>query len=310
MAAISKQQLDSPQQTLFHFERQMIPWARTTFSVVSRISLMIFAAVFLFVISYVYYVWRYMDEPDAQQSFSFLTSAVFLSLTVAPMLLDFAVLVAASANIGSDKVFYRWDLMRLALEPKEIVQAKYQALRLRPSRMLAFNITMRAVLVLLIFVWLAWGGLYEPPGPTYLDVRTAISEEPTLYLTILASIIVLFSLYIVEPLWRSRAMVALGLWISGYVQEILVGVAITTLAWASYWIGLFTFLGVSSAAFLGVGALLGENGAGVLTEENASFAIFAIAYVLFFVLLNWIYPLAIRRLALWQLTKRVAQSDY
>lgn len=304
------QHADRTFNTLFNFERQMIPWARSNRSVLARIALMIFAAIFLYTLSYTYYVWRYMDEPDMQQSFVFLSSAVFLSLTAAPMLLDFAVLVASSASIGSDKVFYRWDLMRLALEPDDIVRAKYDVLRLRPSRMLAFNVTTRAILVLLVFVWLAWGGIYEAPGPTYQDLLLGIQEEPLLYLTLTMSVVLLFSLYIVEPLWRSRTMAALGLWISGYVQEVLVAVAITTLAWAGYWFGLFVTLGFYSAGFLGIGYLLGTNGLDILTTDDASLAIYAIVYVLFFILVNWLYPLLVRRFALSRLTKRVAHSDY
>lgn len=306
MATLSNQH-DTPLQTLFNFERHMIPWARTRTSTRWRLLLMIFAPIFLLCISYAYYVWRYMDEPDVQQSFSFLTGTVFLSLTAAPMLLDFAVLVTASASIGSDKVLYRWDLMRLALEPRDIVRAKYEALKLRPLRMLVINVVARAVLVGLIFIWLAWGGIYEAPGPTYLDVLQGLREDPTFTLTLIMVVICLFSLYIVEPLWRSRAMAALGLWISGYVQELLVAVAITTLAWSLYWISLIVVLVGYSGASLAVGIALDRASR---LESAEALALAVVSYVIGFVLLNWLFPLMVQRLALWRLTKRVARSDY
>ncbi|MGQ9888733.1 MAG: hypothetical protein ACUVSX_09625 [Aggregatilineales bacterium] len=130
------------------------------------------------------------------------------------LLLDMLAVRAGLPGISSDVSARRWELLRLTpLPASSIVTGKHAAAQLRVWRVLAVVVGLRAAAAGL-FIVNAFGLSYVLDGVPLF----AREQLPAVPLTLM-SVAVFVAVYVVEPVWRVRAMTALGLVISSYVLD-------------------------------------------------------------------------------------------
>jgi hypothetical protein len=144
-------------------------------------------------------------------------ASIFLDI-----ILDFICLQGAVKTISGEITAGRWDLLRLtALSESGIVRAKHAGARLRVWRATLIVASVRVTTISLILL----GGLIVPfilygRGPLGDDFFNGLIYQPVA--TILALVVVAITavVYVVEPFWRARAMTALGMVLSAYIQSV------------------------------------------------------------------------------------------
>lgn len=128
------------------------------------------------------------------------------------LLLDMLAVRAGLPSISDDVGAHRWELLRLTpLRESSIVAGKHAAAQLRVWRALAAVIGLRAATAGLFMVN-AFGLSYVFSGVSVFS-REELPAVPLVLVTLAVFVV----LYVFEPVWRVRAMTALGLAISSYV---------------------------------------------------------------------------------------------
>jgi hypothetical protein len=127
-------------------------------------------------------------------------------LTVGSMIIvNFYYALLTVGTINREIAFSQWDQLRLTPQGSaRILVAKYAILQIRAWRVMAVDMALRGagVTILLLFNLEL---LFASPGESMLS---------PLVLPFEASLILLSIAYVLEPLWRMRAIVSLGLAIS------------------------------------------------------------------------------------------------
>jgi hypothetical protein len=133
---------------------------------------------------------------------------VFLVVT---FFIDLYYMQATSRSISQQMSSGEWDLLRLTpLHRLDILVAKYAAAQLRVWKVLVWEMACRAGGAMIIFVMLA-KALFSSTLP-----RDMLNSST---LTLIGYFGVFATIYVLEPLWRMRAVVALGLAISARVHN-------------------------------------------------------------------------------------------
>lgn len=152
-------------------------------------------------------------------------------------ILDFVCLQGAAKTISGEITAGRWDLLRLTeLSESGIVRAKHAGARLRVWRATVIVASVRVTTISLILL----GGLIVPfllfgRAPLPEDLIEGLIHEPVG--TILALLVVAITavVYVIEPFWRARAMTALGMVLSAYIQSVpmalLAGLGVIFAVW-------------------------------------------------------------------------------
>jgi hypothetical protein len=164
---------------------------------------------------------------SATLDFLMLVGAMSL-LAILP--LDFVSITTALNSISGEMVSGTWDLLRLtSVREAELVLAKHSATQLRAWRTTMWVIGLRIATSLIALIGLISGYLLES------QYSSATSPELSFLflLTNFIPIAGLFGVFIFEPLWRMRAVTALGMVISSRSRD------------------------GASSALLGIGTLLG-----------------------------------------------------
>lgn len=161
------------------------------------------------------YYYRY-EVVDASNQI--LVWLFFISLG-ANLLLDMRCMVSGLGSISGEISSGRWDLLRLTLLPEEyMVDAKYALAQLRSWRWMTLIVAARFTLavLLLLHVFVVPILAYDRP----FDFGLSGFLSPTA-LYILSGVAVLIMVFVIEPFWRMRALVALSLAISVRVHSVL-----------------------------------------------------------------------------------------
>ena len=150
----------------------------------------------------------------------------------AGLLLDYLSMTAALSSISREMVAGTWDLLRLTLlREGELVLAKHTAAQLRAWRATMALVGLRvAVGLLLLVLQIAGSIVYRYP------LGLGLQSNPLLFLlSNLFPFAALFGVYILEPVWRMRAVTAVGMSISARHTEgtssMLVGIGMLLLLW-------------------------------------------------------------------------------
>ena len=159
-------------------------------------------------------------------------ASIFLDI-----ILDFICLQGAAKTISGEIAAGRWDLLRLtALSESGIVRAKHAGVRLRVWRATLIVASVRVSTISLLLL----GGLIVPfilfgRGPLADNFFSGLIYEPVVTILALVVVAVTGVVYVVEPFWRARAMTALGMVLSAYIQSVpmalLAGLGVIFAVW-------------------------------------------------------------------------------
>ncbi len=163
------------------------------------------------------------------------------------LLLDMLAVRAGLPGISNDVSARRWELLRLTpLRESSIVTGKHAAAQLRVWRALAVVVGLRAATAGL-FIVNVFGLSYVLNGvPLFL--REELPAAPL----ILMSVGVFMAVYVLEPVWRVRAMTALGLVISSYALDRSLAVLAGGAALAAVWLAQTVIMSALLAAMYGM----------------------------------------------------------
>jgi hypothetical protein len=124
---------------------------------------------------------------------------------------DVAHVFTTVIHLGAEMRSGQWDLLRLtALKPQAILDAKYSGAQLRTWRILMIEISLRLFTMLLIAV------------PTFCFAITDMLRFSETFLIVCFAVFIqlcIAVIYVHEPWWRMRAIVALSLAISANVRQ-------------------------------------------------------------------------------------------
>ncbi len=126
------------------------------------------------------------------------------------LLVDCAGIAVAVGGISGELITGRWDLLRLTLlRVERLIAAKHGTAQIRAWRLMTLVVGVRiGAVALLVFMYTA---------PIFLMVP--ITVDPLEVVFGYAVIGLLSLIYVVEPLWRLRALTAVGLAVSSRMQS-------------------------------------------------------------------------------------------
>lgn len=128
---------------------------------------------------------------------------------------DVAHVFTTVIHLGAEMRSGQWDLLRLtALKPQAILDAKYSGAQLRTWRILMIEISLRLLTVLLIAVPTLF-----VVTPEMLHFTSLLDGSFLVMCFVLFVQLGIAVIYVREPWWRMRAIVALSLAISASVRQ-------------------------------------------------------------------------------------------
>ncbi len=144
---------------------------------------------------------------------------IMVATILAGLVLDVMSMRAALNSISGEVLAGRWDLIRLtALHENGVVRAKHSIAQLHTWRP-----TLIMVAVRFAMIWIYVLAYFFAPGILLRDAAQMTSRLSMFVYAPVESLLVLLisaftaAIYILEPLWRMKAMTALGLTISSYI---------------------------------------------------------------------------------------------
>lgn len=171
----------------------------------------------------------------------------------ATALLDMTSIRSTLNSISSEVVTGRWQLLRLTLlSTGGIVSAKHHIAQLRVWRLtfalvcLRLAVVMLLLLLTLVLPYIAYGYNYA-----VMDFLYLIQTEPESAGLVLLIIVLTLTVYVIEPLWRVKAVTALGMAISAYAFDIPLATLLAVLVVFAMWV---LQIMVVAALTLGLGA--------------------------------------------------------
>jgi hypothetical protein len=185
------------------------------------------------------------------QSGDFIAWLMVISIGM-DLILDFASLLFALNSIAGEVSARRWDLLRLSpVREDRIVAAKHGLAQVRAWRVMALVLYTRSAAVLLILLHTFLLPFFVGGGS---DILNGFRYEffNTLIALVIAAIFLV--IYVVEPLWRMRAMTAVGIAISARVYSITFAFLTAFAAIVATWITqvmILAMIGWSSAQIVG-----------------------------------------------------------
>lgn len=206
-------------------------------------------------------------------SYAFTSSTTMGWLMVASIgfnfLLDMVCLAMSLNSISGDINRGHWDLLRLTpLRETEIISAKHAFVQIRSWRMTMWVIGLRIGIVVLVLLHLSIiPYLDEYENNFFEDLSRSFMEYPVEVSSSLFILSIFTIIYLVEPLWRMRALTALGMAISARIHNLvfstLAGLGSLIAVWISQamimggiiW-GLFAILPGVNEAITGLCCLL------------------------------------------------------
>lgn len=231
--------------------------------------------------------WLDISPIPLSRSFFFGVSTDFLIILaglslLATVLLDYASITASLNVISGEINSGTWDLLRLtAAREGELVLAKHAVAQLRAWRTMLRVIGLRIAAVLTAVFIVIREYTFATP---YLTVQESI----TFFLFNLAPFAALSGVFILEPLWRMRAMTALGMVISARVQDAasasLVAIGMVLALWFIQALVVVAVIGGLSVLFL----MLSAFGTSALCAPfTVLLAIYPTVYGFYSVLKMW-----------------------
>ena len=176
------------------------------------------------------------DSPGSTYSSNFLAFAFVISIPLV-VLMDFRVLIVTSNSIAGEVTARRWDVLRLTPISSASITRVLDAIgQLRVWRFMTILSGLRATIVVLVVLTLVFQNFAN---------RIVLRFEDVLLWMTLA---LFATVYVLEPFWRMRALVALGLWLSSRFRNslslVLVALGSVFAVWLSQVVIIGTIFGV------------------------------------------------------------------
>ena len=217
-----------------------------------------------------------------------------LSLLAAPAL-DFVSISSALGSIHGEITAGRWDLLRLTLLPnRQIVAAKHAAAQVRVWRATMLITALRTATVLigtLNLLLLAFNDSYFMRGVSF-------GEWISLLVLLLTGGVVC-AVYLLEPLWRMRALTALGVAISARTDHAtsaaLLGIGAIAVLWIAQIMLLIFLLAGLSMLFLPLGLIETSLGLAICTPVVLVALLIVVVRGFFSIIQTW----SLRRAERW-----------
>jgi hypothetical protein len=151
---------------------------------------------------------------------------------LANLLLDFGSITAALNSISGEITNGTWDLLRLTgIREGELVLAKHMITQIRVWRTTMWVIGLRIAATLIAIIATLTVYFFNT---SFSEYRT-FQENVVFFLFNIIPLMGLFCIFILEPLWRMRAMTALGMVISVRTRDnalaVLLSVAMVLALW-------------------------------------------------------------------------------
>lgn len=290
---------------LFQYELRQVRYPKNLMSLV-RLSLASHALIFSLLLGFtLWHVWREsQSNPFLFNHGLLFVSQVGLVSFLAFFVLDIIATLTAIQTIHSDVQAGRWDLLRLTLlSPEQIVRAKYAIAQLRGWRYYIVMTSFRLASVALM----AGAALVEP-GFDGLTVAQSLSREiaPPALALVVGALFWLGLVYVAEPLWRYRAMTALGMSLSA--RETTGNAILRALAHLMFgWVvqGFAFTLALVLLAMVGDYAVRAPQEWGLTPQQEEVVGLVLInLYLMFFVGVVYAYFWAMRRIWLSETLRR------
>lgn len=151
-------------------------------------------------------------------------------------LLDFIVMAITVNSISGERNAHRWHLIQLTpLSGQSVIEALYQANQLRLWRITLMVVGTRVAVIaafgLLVFVLLPVIENYNP-----FSWITELPDNPLLYSYVGLVVLLIGVVYVVEPIWRLRAMTALAMGLSAQVRRFITALPLAFVLMLSVWL--------------------------------------------------------------------------
>ncbi len=185
----------------------------------------------------------YYNSPSrvTDQSATFIGLLILISIGM-DLILDFASLIFALNSIGGEVSAGRWDLLRLTpINEGRIIGAKHGLAQVRAWRVMALVLYTRFAAVALILLHAFLLPVLVGDAPS---IFTSFRYDFSNTLLALVTAAIFLAIYVIEPLWRMRAMTAVGIAISARVYSIVFALLTAFAAIVVTWITQVIILGI------------------------------------------------------------------
>jgi hypothetical protein len=157
-------------------------------------------------------------------------------------ILDFAGYIFSLNSIGGEINAGRWELLRMTpIVEGRIVAAKHSLAQVRTWRVMAVVLYARIAAVLLILLHVFLLPVLIGGGP---DIFGGFRYDFFNSFVALVTVIIFLAIYCIEPLWRMRAVTALGIAISTRVYAVVFAFLTAFAALVVTWISQVAILGI------------------------------------------------------------------
>ncbi len=159
-------------------------------------------------------VWLYAASRDRYGRGEEVVIWAFVGSLLALLWIDFNSISAAIGSINGEVVAGRWDLLRLTpLTTRQIIAAKHGGAQVRAWRAAMLVIALRVVVILMATGTVIWETVI------YGGWGSLRGSDLSSFVVTVISVALISGLYILEPLWRLRAITALGVAISARARH-------------------------------------------------------------------------------------------
>jgi len=241
---------------LFQLERRRIPWGRTPERArrhsrrlilrLSTILLVLWIVAVLLIGSNSLGVYQWFLATGADLMIWFFIATLGLS-----GITDFIAIAYSMNSISREHNLGRWDLLRLSSSEGRVLEAKYTLARLRTWRVYAFMVGLRLTLLLMILVQLTLFYWLEN-GETWFtgDLLYALQFDPVPTLLALVAVLLFLIGYLLEPYWRFRGVVAMGVALSTFVRQVSTAATFGFFLIIGMWITQVILLGLYAYSYI------------------------------------------------------------
>lgn len=226
---------------------------------------------------------------QATVDFSIILGGVSL---LASIPLDYVSITASLKSISGEIASGTWDLLRLtAVREGELVLAKHATTQLRAWRATMWVIGLRIITSLIAAI----GFFARYLDATNPSVRNSLGFGLLFVVFSLVPFVVLFGIFALEPLWRMRAVTALGMVISARVRDGASAALLAVATVLALWIVQALVL-VAVVAGLGVLLFVLFNVLGLCAPTILPLIVFPTVYGFYSILKTWSLRQVARRL--------------
>jgi hypothetical protein len=240
------------EQPLFKYAVRRVRWAGT-FEQLRKYNLWVAAAVHLVIVGLwllaIYDMTALFRQTGSMnpsyvasgQSGAFIAWLMIISIGM-DLILDFASLIFALNSIAGEVSAGRWDLLRMTpINEQRIVGAKHGLAQVRAWRVMALVLYTRSAAIVLIVLHVFLLPMLVGGSSILMDMFRYEFFNPLLALI---TFVIFLVVYAIEPLWRMRAMTAVGIAISARVYTIVFAFLTAFAAIVATWISQVIILAI------------------------------------------------------------------